>query len=49
MKDLRENKDYHHCCIQNAPPVAADIFNKLPTLYDHQLAMVMLVFKNLIL
>ena len=26
MKDLRENKGYHHCCFQNAPPVAADIF-----------------------
>ena len=26
MKDLRENKDYHHCCIWNALPVSADIF-----------------------
>ena len=25
MKDLRENKNYHHCCIWNAQPVAADI------------------------
>ena len=30
MKDLRENKDYHHCCIWNAPPVDADIFNNFP-------------------
>ena len=25
MKDLRENKDYHNCCIWNVPPAAADI------------------------
>ena len=52
MKDLRENKDYADIFKNSSLQqkyIGFEINQQLFTLCDHQLAMVMLEFKNLIL